>query len=158
MVIFTAKLPKKRLLAIAAIIVILVVALLTMRPRHEGYEADDVLGSSSAEVSGIRTNDDRLAYIGSLGYSVAPEPLSEKQVVIPETFDDTYAQYNALQQQCGFDLTGYMGETVTQYVYSLLEYEDAQDVQLELLVHNGKVIGGSVYTVAIDGFMRGLSA
>ena len=145
MVIFTAKLNKKRLFAVAAVIVIAAAAFLLSRPHGQPYDADDVLGSSSAEVGGIKT-------------SVAAEPLSEKEVVIPETFDETYTQYNALQQQCGFDLTRYMGETVTQYVYSILEYEGAEDVQLELLVCDNKVIGGSVYTVAVDGFMRGLSS
>ena len=158
MVIFTAKLNKKRLFAVAAVIVIAAAAFLLSRPHGQPYDADDVLGSSSADVGGIKTNEDRLAYISSLGYSVAAEPLSEKEVVIPETFDETYTQYNALQQQCGFDLTRYMGETVTQYVYSILEYEGAEDVQLELLVCDNKVIGGSVYTVAVDGFMRGLSS
>ncbi len=158
MVIFTAKLNKKRLLAVAAVIAIAAAAFLLSRPHDQPYEADDVLGSSSAETGGIKTNDDRLRYIDSLGYSVLSEPLSEKEVVIPEVFDETYAQYNALQQQCGFDLSRHAGETVTQYVYSVTGYDDAEDVRLELLVRGGTVIGGSVYTVAVDGFMRGLGS
>ena len=46
----------------------------------------------------------------------------------------------------------------TQYVYSVTGYDDAEDVRLELLVRGGTVIGGSVYTVAVDGFMRGLGS
>lgn len=158
MVIFTAKLNKKRLFAIAAIAAILLAALWLAAPRRDGSAADDVLGSASAETRGIKTNDDRLSYILSMGYSVADEPLSEKEVVIPETFDETYEQYNALQKECGFDLSKYAGKTVKQYVYAVTDFEGAEDVQLELLVYKNRVIGGSVYTVAIDGFMRGLGA
>ena len=89
MVIFTAKLNKKRLFAVAAVIVIAAAAFLLSRPHGQPYDADDVLGSSSAEVGGIKTNEDRLAYISSLGYSVAAEPLSENAVFayVQETAD-----------------------------------------------------------------------
>ncbi len=156
MVVFTAKLNKKRLFAIAAIAAILLAALLLATPRRERYEADEVLGSASAETRGVRTNDDRLGYILSLGYSVSPDPISELEVVIPESFDAVYEQYNALQRECGFDLSQYAGKTVTQYIYAVTGGE--QDVRLELLVYKNRVVGGSVYTVALDGFMRGLAS
>ena len=158
MFIFTAKINKKRIVSIAAIALIVVAAVLLAKPRGQEYAADEALAGTSAAGSDIRTNDDRLSYILSMGYSVLPDPLSEKEVIIPEQFDATYEQYNALQKECGFDLAPYAGKTVTQYVYSVTGYEGAEDVQLELLVYKNKVIGGSIYTAAVDGFMRGLAA
>ncbi len=158
MVIFTAKVNKKRILAILAIAAIVAAALLLARPKQEEYLADEVLAKVMRSERYAETNDDRLQYIDSLGYSVQSEPLSQQEVVIPETFDATYEQYNALQKESGFDLEKYAGKTVSQYVYAVTGDESGQDVRLELLVYKNEVIGGSVYTVALDGFMRGLTS
>ena len=105
MVIFTAKLNKKRLFAVAAVIVIAAAAFLLSRPHGQPYDADDVLGSSSAEVGGIKTNEDRVAYLESYGWQVSADPIAVEELIIPEQFDETYSQYLELQASQGFDLT-----------------------------------------------------
>ena len=65
-------------------------------------------------------------------------------------------EYNRIQQSCGFDLTSYRGKKVTLYTYTVTNYPGQADVRCDLLVHRNKVIGGNLYTTAIDGFMHGL--
>ena len=82
-----------------------------------------------------------------------------REVVIPQVFDDVYENYNAMQLRCGFDLSEYKGRQVELYTYSLSEYPGFDgEVMCDLLVLGGKVIGGNIYTAALDGFMHGLRA
>ncbi len=103
------------------------------------------------------TNDDRLAYLTSLGWDASPDPVENKEVQIPETFDDVYADYNQLQLEQGFDLKKYSGKTVSQFSYRIRNYPTGeQNVYLSLLIYNGRVIGGDVHSAALSGFMHGL--
>ena len=110
-------------------------------------------GKARASAGTVRTEADCVGYIEKLGYLVAEKPLSSREVTIPETFDDVYTQYNALQQACGFDLKDYCGRRVTLRTFSVTNYPGQTDVLLDLLVCRNQVIGGAVYTTAIDGFM-----
>ena len=62
--------------------------------------------------TGVRSNDDRIAYLQSLGWIVGKEPAAVEDVLIPETFDASYDDYLALQAEMGFDLRDYTGKTV----------------------------------------------
>ncbi len=48
------------------------------------------------------TAEERIAYLSQFGWSVEEDPLEVTEVIIPETFDDTYANYNELQKSQGF--------------------------------------------------------
>ena len=153
MFIMTARIPKRRLLAgaTAALCCCLVVAAalaLTLGRRAV---------STAAEVSGIRDNEDRVAYLSGLGWQTSAEPISTQELLIPEVFDDSYASYLALQSQQGFDLTQYCGKRVKRYVYEITNYPTGEaGVQAALLVYKNKVIGGQVQ--AADGsFLHGLA-
>lgn len=153
MFIMTARIPKRRLLAgaTAALCCCLVVAAalaLTLGRRAV---------STAAEVSGIRDNEDRVAYLSGLGWQTSAEPISTQELLIPEAFDDSYASYLALQSQQGFDLTQYCGKRVKRYVYEITNYPTGEaGVQAALLVYKNKVIGGQVQ--AADGsFLHGLA-
>lgn len=50
------------------------------------------------------------------------------------------------------------GKTVKRYTYIIHNYPDETDqVRANLLVYDGKVIGGDICTLALDGFMHGFS-
>lgn len=149
MLIFTAKLNRKKLLAIAILAAFALGALILAAPDKE----EAVFGSAK----GLKTEEDRLAFMQSLGYEVDPQPLRSQQVVIPSQFDQTYQQYNQLQKECGFDLEPYQGKTLNLYTYRVANYPDQQDVMIDLLVDkNRRAAGGAVYSAALDGFMHGL--
>ena len=64
------------------------------------------LGRRSAD-NAIRagTNEERIAYLLSLGWEVDPSPILEQEITLPKDFPDVLTQYNELQRQQGFDLT-----------------------------------------------------
>lgn len=149
MMIYTVKFSKKKAVAILIAMAIVIAAIILAVPK-EGESTP-----TSAAVR-VQTADDCLAYIESLGYTAESTPLEQKEVTIPETFDAVYTEYNTLQQACGFDLSNYKGKTATLYTYAVTNYPGEPDVRCDLLVRREEVIGGNLYTTAIDGFMHGL--
>lgn len=104
------------------------------------------------------TAEERIAYLSQFGWSVEADPLEVMEVIIPETFDDTYTNYNALQQSQGFDLTLYAGKRVKKWSYRVTNYpgyESMDCIQATMLIYDGKVIGGDVCSTQLDGFMHG---
>ncbi len=149
MLIFTAKLNRKKLLAIVILAAFALGALILAAPDKE----EAVFGSAK----GLKTDQDRLEFIQSLGYEADPQPLRSQQVVIPSQFDQTYQRYNELQKECGFDLEQYQGKTLDLYTYRVTNYPGQQEeVMLDLLVDKNRAAGGAVYSAALDGFMHGL--
>ena len=153
MIIVTARVPKRRLLAggITALCCCAVVAaalLATLGGRAV---------TASAEVKHIRTNDDRLAYLGGLGWQVSSQPIATEELLIPEEFDDSYAGYLKLQEDQGFDLGRYRGKRVKRYTYQLTNYPaQAEPVQISLLIYRDKVIGGQIQSSS-GSFLHGLA-
>ena len=105
------------------------------------------------------TQEQRINFLASLGLEADPESERAKEVVIPEEFDEIFENYNALQKKAGFDLENFKGKTVKKYTYKILNYPSAEkdDIILsDLLVFDGKIIGGDVYAPRLDGFITGL--
>lgn len=101
---------------------------------------------------------ERLALTKQMGWEVTEEPVRIQEVIIPEEFDAVYMEYNELQKIAGFDLEPYQGKLLKLYSYEILNGQNKPDdpVNLTLLVHKGKVVGGDISSVKIDGFMREL--
>jgi hypothetical protein len=83
---------------------------------------------------------------------------NQKTITVPRNWDAVYTEYNALQQQQGYDLTPYKGKQVQLYTYEITNYTGYdQGIVADLLVSNGRVIGADLCnTSAKDGFMLGL--
>ncbi len=99
------------------------------------------------------TNQKRVNYIESLGYSVDETAQNVKAVKIPQEFSDVYKKYNALQQKSGFNLAEFKGKTVDVYTYC---FDDDPKMQVHLIVYEGNVIGGDIASAQIDGKMTEL--
>ena len=142
MFILTAKLKRERLIAGAAAVAALcaVVAIAVGVISVQGGTV-----SASADQKGVKTNEDRVAYLESFGWTVEPEPLAVEELLIPEEFDETYTQYLELQGSQGFDLTQYCGKRVKRYTYVITNYPTGETgVQAGLLIYKNTVIGGDV--------------
>lgn len=154
MFILTARLTRRKLAGTVIAAGFLLCAFIIMAANR------DALPKSSPSVpqSGrLVTNDDRLAYIASLGWDVFPDPEEFKEVLLPETFDDVYLKYNELQLTQGFDLKKYSGKKVEQVIYRIRNTDtDGPTTYLCILISNNRVIGGDVHSAALDGFMQGL--
>lgn len=151
MFVMTAKLSKPKLIAAGLVLVVTVVLILLL--ALSGKEA---LGQESC--SGA-TNEERLAFLATFGWSVNAEPTESQKVKIPDTTDnEVFNRYNELQISQGFDLTEYAGKEAMRYVYEILNYPDATDpVYASILVCDGIVIGGDITDTAADGVIHGFA-
>ena len=104
--------------------------------------------SVKADYIDVSTNQKRVAYINSLGVELESDEYSKKDTVIPIEFGDVYQKYNVLQKQAGFDLSGYKGKNVTIYTYNCDTYK-----VVNLIVCKGRLIGGDICDLQIDGQM-----
>lgn len=113
----------------------------------------DVPGEAEADAVVER----HLVFLASCGWRVSSQPPAVETVDIPLAFGDVYERYNRLQTAQGFDLAPYKGCTVKKYVYGILSYPGERDgsVRANVLEYGGRVIGGDISAVRIDGFMHG---
>lgn len=153
MFIFTAKLHRGRILAVAAAAVVVCGALV----------GANVLSGKGAAVAtavspkGVKTNEDRVAYLESYGWQVSAKPIAVEELAVPEEFDETYQQYLDLQSSQGFDLTEYCGKRVKRYTYEITNYPTGETgVQAGLLIYKNTVVGGDVLSPQLGGFIHSL--
>lgn len=103
--------------------------------------------------------DDRSAFISGFGWIVDDEPVEVRQIAIPEEFDEVYNNYNEIQISQGYDLTKYAGRSAKRWTYIVRNYPgvsaDEDHVRINIIVCDGKIIGGDVCSIKLDGFMHG---
>ena len=114
------------------------------------------LGRRSADTA-VRagTNEERIAYLQSLGWEVEP-PILEQEITMPKDFPDVLTQYNELQRQQGFDLEEYAGKKLTLYTYRITNHPDAEEADASLYVYRSELVGGDVHSTSFTGFMTAL--
>lgn len=116
--------------------------------------------SSNDIILSAETHEERMKFISQFGWQVDEEPVQVKEVIIPTEADDVYTAYNDIQRSQGFDLTEFAGERAKCWTYTVKNYEGYENqecIHINLLVYDGKVIGGDVCSVELDGFMHGFS-
>ena len=103
--------------------------------------------------------NDILSFVSGYGWQVDEEPIEVRDVVIPDTFDDVYNNYNQIQIEQGFNLEKYAGQRVKRWTYVIRNYPDTSPtddyIRINILVCDDVVIGGDVCSVKLDGFMHG---
>ena len=109
----------------------------------------------------LESEEDRRSYISTLGITVTGDAPKIQNIIIPAEFSPVYKRYNELQKQSGFDLWNYRGEYAVQYTYRVANYKNDKgeieaDVRINLIVYEGKLIGGDISSTRLDGFMKGL--
>lgn len=148
MFVYAIKATRRQMLAIVICVIVLVVMLvLAFRPGR--------VAATSAAIKAA-DNDQRIAYLLSLGYEVDPEG-EVREVLIPDVFDEPFTAYNALQLQAGMDLSPYHGKRVKYWTYMVRNYPDSVPVQAHLYVYKDRVIGGDISATVQDGFQLPLT-
>ena len=149
MLIISAKLTRKQLILMfasagaAVVLIIMLVSLLRAGSAIPGY-------------SGVKSQNDRLTFVRSFGWEVDPSGELSDTILIPETFDAVYTQYNDMQIEQGLDLRYLVGREVERYSYPVLNHPSGEEnVRITLLIYKDKVVGGDVASPALDGFMHG---
>lgn len=154
MFIITARVRKGPILAVAAAAAVVCGVLLAAA----GLGGRDTAVSGVVSPTGVKTNEDRIAYLESYGWKVSQEPSSVEELLIPDTFDESYTLYLELQSSQGFDLTDYCGKRVKRYTYEISNYPTGETgIQAGLLIYKNTVIGGDVLSPQLGGFIHGLS-
>lgn len=116
-----------------------------------------VLGRRSADsATRAGTNEERIAYLQSLGWEVEPTPILEQEITLPKEFPEVLTQYNELQRQQGFDLAEYAGKKLTLYTYRITNHPDAEEADASLYVYRTELVGGDVHSTSFTGFMTAL--
>ena len=150
MVMFTAKLNKKKIVIALVILGLLICgAILLWRDRTASPTASTTIT--------VKDNQARVDFLKSLGWEVEAEPIEQQNVIIPKEFTGVYEEYGNLQAEQGFDLAQYGGMEAVRYTYKILNYPGEADVVADIIVFRNQVIAGDVQSVALDGFMHGLS-
>lgn len=149
--IYTFKLSKKLIITVSLIVILLIALIILIIPKGNDKTA------SAAAIKGMATKEDLIDYLESLGYEVSETVWKSREVVVPETFDKVYTEYNKLQKECGFNLEDYKGKEITLHTFAITNYKDTPDVLCDLMVFKDKIIGGAIYTADVSGFMHGLT-
>lgn len=104
----------------------------------------------------IKTNEDRIAFLGQFGWTVDSEAVEEVTMRLPREFDKLMTTYNELQKRMGLDLSKYCGREVVRYTYNVTNYPNYDGrVNANVIVYNGRVIGGDISSADVDGFIAG---
>ena len=135
MFIITAKCSKRRVVKILLIFALLLSLFLALRAcRH----------SSPPPVIAAGTNEERIAYLASLGWEVNDQPIETLSVTLGETLEEPYLSYNDLQ--------------LSQDTYVVTNYPDASlPCQADLYVCDGVLAAGDIVCTGENGFMAGLA-
>ena len=102
-------------------------------------------------------NAERVEFLNRQGLIVEPDPEKE-DITIPSEFNNSYNEYNAMQQSQGFDLLPYAGREVTKYTYKILNYPDLpENVVVNLIFDNHRLIAADITcNDAENGFTKPL--
>ena len=159
MIVFAAKVSVRKIVVGVLAVGLVLVGAAALLPKTA--EADTAVSAEGAALSAkLKTNEDRVALLTACGWSVENEPVGTQEVQIPDTFDEVYEQYNAIQQAQGLDLTPYQGKRATLYTYALTAYPTGeQGVTANLLVRSNRLIAAditSAQTTVVDNDFRKL--
>ena len=150
MVIWTARFSKKAKAVLLLIVLGLIAAVVALLAATQDDQAGPEIRLSN--------NEDRVAYLQTLGWTVEPEPVETLQFLLPETLGDPYLTYNELQVEQGFDLSACCGKQVSRYTYTVTNYPGrAEGVQANLYICEDAPVAGDILCAGADGFQDTLA-
>lgn len=159
MFIYSMRASTLKFFGVIALSVLTLVVLVTFVPVYDEAAESAAISTDGQPVdfTGIKTDEDRLNLIASLGWEVKAQPIEEEKVAIPSEFDRVLSEYNLLQQKQGLDLAKYKRKKATRYTYEVTNYTEWDGpVYLTLLVCRNRVIGGDICSADANGFVTGL--
>ncbi len=113
-----------------------------------------------AEYDGIRYNlsaknpQEHRKFAAQFGCTLSEYPLMIQKVRIPDEFNSIYREYNKLQEQIGLNLYQYAGKKCTLYTYNLENPDYKGKAVFNMLVYNGRVIGGDISSTEYNSFIK----
>ena len=153
MFIYSVRASTIKLLALVAAAVALLIGITGFTSM--GYVS--TAAPATVRFTGMKTNEDRVAFIEQFGVKVKAEPLEEKQFLMPENFDRIILGYNELQKKQGLDISKYAKKKVTRYTYLVENYNGEGEAYVNLFVHRNRIIACDICSADRDGFVEPLT-
>ena len=146
--IFTVRASTLRFFSVLAVCLIgLFVALFIGSPDSEETEL-------AVSYGGIKTEEDRRAFIEAQGYQLAEGTVESVTFSVPKDFDRIISGYNEIQKKQGLDLGRYKGKRVTRYTYRVTNYEGYDGtVYANIVVYRRKIIACDISSADPSGFV-----
>lgn len=119
---------------LSVIIALIIAAILFFGGRNAGNAAESISNR-------VADNEQRIAYLASMGLKTAKEPSTVEELLLPEEMDEILTEYNKIQHQSGFDLAPYLGMKVKKYVYPI---NDEEETFATLYIYEEKIIAADV--------------
>ena len=109
---------------------------------------------TEVDFSGMKTKENRVAFLNSFGIEVEDDEESVS-FVMPENFDRVLLGYNELQRRQGLDISKYAKKKITRYTYTVSNYEGYDgEVKANLLVYRGRIIACDISSADPGGFVE----
>ena len=144
MFIYSLRASTIKFFAVVTVSLAAIIALIAFVPAY-GEGSLPVSGDGKVDYTGIKTNEDRIEFLGSFGWKVDEKPVQTVEVTIPEQFDKIFTGYNEIQKRQGLDLSDYKNKKVTRYTYNVTNYDGEKgEVYANLIVYRNRVIGGDI--------------
>lgn len=140
-----------------AVIGVCLALLITFTALGAGDTVYASVGGRTVNYGGMKTKDDRIAFIEGFGLRVDKDSETEERFSMPSDFDRVLQGYNELQKMQGLDLTKYGGRKVTHYTYKVTNYKDEGTVYVNLFVYRNRIIACDVSSGDPSGFVLPLS-
>ncbi len=158
MFIYSMRASTIRFLGVVCLSLATLIALIAFVPELQPVSAQAGNEAETISYDKIKTNEDRMAFLGQFGWEVDATPVESTTVTIPAEFDKVFASYNELQRRQGLDLSSYASRTVERYTYTVTNYGNYDGTVLaNLLIYRGRVIGGDICSADTNGFIHGFS-
>ena len=151
--IWSFRMSKRELIIIGVGLLIFIVAIIAIIGSAGSNAASASLGADYT----TEAADDagRRAFLEQFGWEIEPEPVSVKEVHLPKDMEGHFAEYNELQLRQGFDLTGFCGHRVKLWTYNVTNYPTGNKAVANLMIVDGRVVGGDISSTKTDGFSHG---
>ncbi len=138
-------------------IIALTLALLIALVSFGGGESVAAAADGEINFGGMKSNEDRVAFIEGFGIKVEQTPLEEEEFTLPENFDRVISGYNELQKQQNLDITKYKNKRITRYTYKVTNYDHDGEVYVNLFVYRSKVVACDICSASPTGFVTPLT-
>lgn len=149
MLIWTAKFSRKKAAAAVILLGVVMAALIILAGRAPE--------KAETPLPKLTSNEERVAYLRSLGLEVEPEPIETLQFLLPAKLEEPYLSYNELQLPQGFDLSRCCGKQVARYTYAVTNYPgQPEGVQANLYICEETPAAGDLCSSGANGFQSPL--
>lgn len=153
MFVYSVKTSKAKIAALIFALAAIIIAIAMVMGKGKEPAANDSAISYKAENAA-----ERAAFLSQFGWKISDDPVEISEVIIPQDFDAGYLEYAEMNKAQGLDLEPYKGMRAKRWTYSVLNYpglENQDGVHANLLIFEGRVIGGDICSLDIGGFLHG---